>query len=227
MNIAVIGTGMVGQTIASKLKALGHELSMGTRDVNETLKRTNKNQMTGQSFADWKNANPEIGLYNYADLKTNDVFVNATSGGASIEALNAVGKEKMQGKIILDIANPLDFSNGMPPSLSICNTDSLAEHIQKAFPESHVVKSLNTMNCFIMMNPSIVPGEHNVFLSGNDNDAKKKISSLLKEIGWTASMIIDLGDITTARGTEMLLPIWLRLWGVVGNPNFNFHIAKK
>ena len=227
MKIAVIGSGMVGQTIASKLHALGHELSMGTRDVIETGKRTNKNQMTGQSFVDWKTANPEIELMNFKDIQINDLYVNATNGGASIEALNSIGKEKMKGKIILDIANPLDFSKGMPPSLSVCNTDSLAEQIQNAFPESHVVKSLNTMNCFIMMNPSIVPGEHNVFMSGNNDEAKKHVSNLLKEIGWIDSMIIDLGDITTARGTEMLLPIWLRLWGVIGNPNFNFHIAKK
>lgn len=133
------------------------------------------------------------------------------SGSGSIDALNAVGKEKLNGKIILDIANPLDFSQGMPPSLLICNTDSLGEKIQREFPESKVVKGLNTMNCYLMMSPSLVPGDHNVFISGNDDEAKKEVESLLISIGWKKSNIIDLGDISTTRGTEMLLPIWLRL----------------
>ena len=114
----------------------------------------------------------------------------------------------------------------MPPTLSVCNTDSLGEQIQARFPEVKVVKSLNTMNTYIMMHPETIPGDHTVFVSGNDNEAKKSVSDLLKNIGWKADNIIDLGDISTARGTEMLLPVWLRLWGALGNANFNFHIQR-
>jgi predicted dinucleotide-binding enzyme len=124
------------------------------------------------------------------------------------------------------LANPLDFSQGFPPSLTVCNTDSLAEQIQRAHPNIRVVKTLNTMTASVMVNPSLVPGEHNVFLSGNDADAKATASEVLGWFGWKSANIIDVGDITTARGTEMLLPIWVRLYGALGNPNFNFHIAR-
>ncbi len=152
MKYIVLGTGIVGQTIAAKLFSLDYEVWMGTRDVEKTRSRTEKNQMSGDSFASWYAGNSGIHLANYADLPSDcDGFINATSGGASLDALNSVGNQKLKGKIILDIANPLDFSKGMPPSLSVCNTDSLAEQIQRSFPEAFVVKSLNTMNCFLMM----------------------------------------------------------------------------
>lgn len=135
------------------------------------------------------------------------------------------GSNNLSGKILLDIANPLDFSKGMPPSLFVCNTDSLGEQIQNAFPELKVVKSLNTMNAYIMVNPSLVPDDHNVFMSGNDANAKATVSKLLQSFGWKATTIIDVGDISTARGTEQLLPIWIRLWGALQTPMFNFKIV--
>jgi hypothetical protein len=135
------------------------------------------------------------------------------------------GPANLKDKILIDIANPLDFSKGMPPTLAICNTDSLGEQIQRAFPEVKVVKTLNTMNCDIMVNPSRVPGEHDVFICGNDAEAKTIATQILKDwFGWKS--VIDLGDITSARGTEMLMPIWIRLWGVFGHANFNFRIVK-
>jgi hypothetical protein len=227
MKITVLGTGMVGQTIASRLVELGHDVTMGTRNPSETIKRTEPNQMTGKSFTDWHSKNEVVSLKKLSESAQDaELIINATSGKASIEVLEKVGKKNIDGKVLLDIANPLDFSNGMPPSLFISNTDSLGEQIQKEFPELMVVKSLNTMNTFIMMHPESIPGDHNVFVSGNDANAKEKVSDLLKTIGWKPENIIDLGDITTARGTEMLLPIWLRLWGALGHANFNFHIQQ-
>jgi 8-hydroxy-5-deazaflavin:NADPH oxidoreductase len=143
----------------------------------------------------------------------------------SVEALNNAGKENLKGKVLLDVANPLDFSKGMPPFLNPGNTDSLAELLQRSFPDLKVVKTLNTMNALLMVNPSLVPGDHNVFVSGNDPAAKLSAISLLKSFGWKESNILDLGDLTTARGTEQLLPIWLRLWGKSQSPMFNFHIV--
>lgn len=126
----------------------------------------------------------------------------------------------------MDVSNPLDFSSGMPPSLSVCNTDSLGEQIQRAFPNARVVKTLNTINANVMVNPLLVAGgDHDVFVSGDDADARARVSELLKSwFGWRS--VIELGDITTARGTEMMLPVWVRLWGALGTPMFNFKISR-
>lgn len=228
MKITILGTGMVGQTIASKLALMGIDVIMGTRNPEETRNRTEPNQMTGISFSDWYKENKSVELKALAQSsKDADLIINATSGHASLKALEEVGEENLDSKVLLDIANPLDFSKGMPPSLFVCNTDSLGEQIQSRFPKLKVVKSLNTMNAYIMVNPESIPNDHNVFLSGNDSSAKEFVSSFLESIGWNKESIIDLGDISTARGTEMLLPIWLRLWGSLGHANFNFHIQQK
>jgi predicted dinucleotide-binding enzyme len=145
---------------------------------------------------------------------------------ASLEALNLAGANNLQNKILIDIANALDFSKGMPPSLAVCNTDSLGEQIQRAFPNTKVVKTLNTMNCVLMVNPQLVAnGDHDIFISGNDAGAKSKVTEIVRDwFGWKS--VIDLGDITTARATEMLLPIWVALMGKYQSPNFNFKIIR-
>lgn len=227
MKITVLGTGVVGQTVASKLLELGHTVTMGTRNPEDTKQRTAPNQMTGKSFSQWYKDHETILLKSLSEATRDaELAINATSGQASLEVLEKIGQKNLGGKILLDIANPLDFTQGMPPSLSVCNTDSLGEQIQAKFPTVKVVKSLNTMNTFIMMHPESIPGDHCVFVSGNDRNAKKTVSDLLKSIGWKQENIIDLGDISTARGTEMLLPIWLRLWSALGHANFNFHIQQ-
>jgi len=225
MRYAVLGTGTVGRTIAAKLTALGHEVAVGTRDPQATLARTEPDAMGTPPFAQWQQGHPQVRLATFAEAAASaDAVVNATSGAGALAALDLAGADNLDGKPLLDIANPLDFSQGMPPSLNPVNTDSLGEQIQRAFPGAKVVKTLNTMNSQIMVDPAKVPGEHNVFVSGNDADAKKTATELLVSFGWPATSILDLGDITTARGTEMLLPIWLRLWGALGHADFNFHI---
>lgn len=214
MKIAVLGTGMVGNTIGSKLVSLGHEVKMGSRTS------------TNEKAAAWVKANgakASQGTFGEA-AAFGEVIFNCTSGIGSLEALQMAGSKNVEGKVVIDIANPLDFSKGMPPSLTISNTDSLGEQIQRTFPGAKVVKTLNTMNCSIMVDPSIVPGDHDVFVSGNDAAAKNLATDILKSFGWKT--VIDLGDITTARGTEQLLPIWIRLWGALQTPNFNFKIVK-
>jgi predicted dinucleotide-binding enzyme len=134
--------------------------------------------------------------------------------------------ENLDGKVLIDISNPLDFSKGFPPTLTVVNTDSLAENIQREFPNLHVVKTLNTMNCNLMVNPSLIPGDHNVFISGNDAHAKDVAKGILQSFGWQDKNIIDLGDITTARGTEQILPIWVRLMKTLDTPMFNFNIVR-
>jgi predicted dinucleotide-binding enzyme len=152
--------------------------------------------------------------------------VNATNGAGSIPMLEAAGEENLAGKVLVDVANPLDYSQGMPPSLLVSNTDSLGEQIQRRFAEARVVKALNTMNCLVMVDPSKVPGEHDVFLCGEEDGAKQQVSELLRSFGWPARRIRDLGGISSARGTEMYLPLWLRIWGILGTGYFNIAVVE-
>jgi 8-hydroxy-5-deazaflavin:NADPH oxidoreductase len=227
MNITVLGTGIVGQVIAAKLAELGHTVTIGTRDVEKTLARNTKDGMGNPPFGEWYEKNKsKIKLASYDKAATSsELLFNCTSGQASVEAIKGLGNN-ISGKILIDVSNPLDFSKGFPPSLSVVNTDSLGEVIQRTFPDLKVVKTLNTMTCFIMVNPALVPGDHNVFVSGNDEGAKTKTKEILQSFGWKAGDIIDLGDISTARGTEQLLPIWVRLMKSMNTPMFNFKVVK-
>lgn len=226
MKIAVFGTGIVGQVIASRLAGLGHVVTIGTRDVSKTLARTDKDVYGNPPFCEWQKQNKSVTLATFKEAATTaEIIFNCTSGQGSVDALKHAGEENVNGKIIIDIANPLDFSNGMPPTLSPGNTDSLGELIQRTLPKARVVKTLNTMNCFLMVNPSAIAGDHNVFVSGNDADAKSTAKEILRSFGWQDRNMIDLGDITTARGTEQLLPIWIRLYGALKTPMFNFKIV--
>lgn len=226
MKIGILGTGGVGQTIAARLEGLKHDVMIGTRDPKATLAKADKDAMGNAPYRDWAAQHGQVRLGTFAEAaRHGELVVNATSGHASMEALKSAGESALNGKTLLDISNPLDFSKGMPPSLFISNTDSLGEQIQKAFPQVRVVKSLNTMNAHLMVFPAELAGaDHTVFVSGNDAGAKTQVTELLKSFGW--KHIQDMGDITTARGTEMLLPIWVRLWGVLGSPQFNFKIVK-
>jgi predicted dinucleotide-binding enzyme len=226
MNIGVLGTGVVGQAFAAKLTDLGHDVMIGTRDAASTLARIEPGMYGNPPFSVWHQQNPRVKLGTFAQAAAHgEVVINATAGTASLEALKEAGEASLDGKILMDIANPLDFSKGMPPSLTVCNTDSLAEQIQRTFPAVKVVKTLNTMNAQLMVNPRLLAdGDHHAFVSGNDAEAKDRVTDLLKSgFGW--KHVIDLGDITTARGTEMLLPAWVRLFGAMQTPLFNFKIV--
>jgi predicted dinucleotide-binding enzyme len=227
MMIGVFGTGMVGQTIAGKLASLGHDVMMGTRDVQATQAKMSKDGSGPSPFATWHQAHPTVKLGTHAQTAAHgDLLVNATNGAGSLGALNATQAEDLHGKVLVDIANPLDFSKGMPPSLTVCNTDSLGETIQRTFPDLMVVKTLNTLNASLMVAPDLLPERTNVFLSGNDAPAKAEVRELLHSFGWVDADIIDLGDITTARGTEQILPIWVRLYVALQSPLFNFRIVQ-
>lgn len=216
MKIGILGTGMVGSAIGSKLVALGHDVKMGSRTAgNEKAK----------AWVAGAGARASEGTFADAAAFGELVF-NCTAGSGSLEALSAAGAENLAGKVLIDISNPLDFSKGMPPTLFAGNTDSLGEQIQAAFPKTKVVKTLNTMNCQLMVNAGGLSGDHDVFMSGNDKGAKGQVAEILRgSFGWRN--VIDLGDITTARGTESFLPLWIRLWGALGTADFNIHVVKK
>jgi predicted dinucleotide-binding enzyme len=218
MKIAVIGTGMVGQAIGSKLVGLGHSVMMGSR--------TDNNEKAAEFVAKHPGGKASAGTFSDA-AAFGEVIFNCTKGVESLNILKSAGEKNLDGKIIVDISVPLDFSKGMPPTLSICNTTSNGEEIQAAFPGAKVVKTFNTMNCYIMVDPvSLNGGDHNVFISGNDSEAKSQVSDLLKSFGWIEKNIIDLGDIKTSRATEMMIIVWLNLYLSTNNPTFNFKIIR-
>lgn len=216
MNIAVFGTGMVGDTIGSKLIELGHEVMMGSRS---------RDNGKAQAFATKHKGKALTGTYKDAAAFGEMIF-NCTAGLGSVEALKSAGEASLNGKILIDIANPLDFSKGMPPLLSVVNTSSLGEEIQHAFPQLKVVKTLNTMWCGLMVNPRMLNnGDHHVFMCGNETEAKERVKAILAAFGWDEANIIDLGDITKSRSTEMYLPLWLSIYMATNNGAFNIRIV--
>ena len=226
MNIAVLGTGTVGRTIAGKLSELGHVVVVGTRDPQATVARTESDAMGNPPYSAWQAENPAVRLAPFAEAAAfGELVVLATSGSGALDALTRAGAENLAGKVLLDISNPLDGSQGFPPTLFVKDTDSLAEQLQRAFPTARVVKSLNTMTAAVMVDPGRVSGgEHSVFVSGDDEEAKQTVASLLEDFGHTD--VIDLGDLSTARGAEMYLPLWLRLMGSLGTPFFNIKVVR-
>jgi predicted dinucleotide-binding enzyme len=215
MKIGVLGTGVVGKTLATGLVKLSHDVRMGSRTAG------------GEKSTAWvKEAGGKSSEGTFADAAAHgDIVFNCTSGAGSLDALKAAGARSLAGKILVDVANPLDFSRGMPPTLFVCNTDSLGEQIQRAFPETRVVKSLNTVTAAVMVDPGLIAGPHTMFVSGNDPAAKAKVADLLRSgFGWKE--IIDLGDITAARAQEMHLAMWLRLFMTLNTPNVNVHVAR-
>ncbi|HEV8079945.1 MAG TPA: NAD(P)-binding domain-containing protein [Chitinophagaceae bacterium] len=218
MKIGILGTGMVGNTLGTSLIAKGHEVKMGSRDaINE--------KASGWTKSNGKNASQ--GTFAEA-AQFGDVIFNCTKGEHSLEALTLAGEHNLAEKILVDVANPLDFSKGMPPTLSLVNDTSLGETIQNTFAKTKVVKALNTLTCSLMVDATrVANGDHNLFICGNDADAKQQVRELLHDnFNWKAENIIDLGDITNSRATEQLLPIWIRLWGVLGTADFNFKIVR-
>jgi predicted dinucleotide-binding enzyme len=213
MRIGILGSGVVGQTLGARLVEIGHDVMVGTTKparLDDWLAAVGKGGSVG-SFAE--------------AAAHGDLVVVATKGEATLEVLARVGADKLSGKVLLDVTNPLDFSKGMPPTLFVSNTDSLGEQIQRAHPHAWVVKSLNTVNSAVMVDPGqLADGDHTMFLCGDDDDAKRQVVELLRGFGWKD--IIDLGDITNARGLESLLPLWVRLWGAIKSPAFSIKVVR-
>ena len=223
MKIGIIGSGMVGQTIGKKLVELGHEVVLGTRDPQQL---TEKKGWAG-SLLEWRESLPTpVTIGTFAEAAAHgELVINAIGGLNSLAALQQSSAENLAGKVLIDIANELDFSNGMPPKSLATDEISLGEKIQAAFPSAKVVKTLNTVSAPLMVAPgSVAAGQHTVFVSGNDSDAKAIVTQLLQSFGWQD--VIDLGDIKSARGTEMLMPIWLTLMQQIGNASFNYKIVR-
>jgi 8-hydroxy-5-deazaflavin:NADPH oxidoreductase len=217
MKIAVLGTGMVGNAIGTKLVNIEHQIMMGSRTASSDAAQEWLRSVGGKA---------RIGTFAEA-AAYGEIVLDCTNGANSVAALRQAGAANLRGKILIQVGNPLDTSRGMPPSLTMCNIDSLGEQVQREFPDVRVVKALNTVNCDIMVEPSRVPGDHDLFICGNDAAAKRDVAGRLSEwFGWKSTNIVDLGDITNSRGTEMFLALWVRLWGALGTPHFNIHVIR-
>jgi len=203
VHIGVLGTGTVGRTLAGKLGELGHEVVIGSRTEGEGKRPFAKAAAFGE------------------------VVLNATNGANSLAALAAAGAENLRGKLLIDVSNPLDFSRGMPPTLTVCNDDSLGEQIQRAYPEARVVKTLNTVTANVMVDPGLIPGRHSMFVAGDDDGAKAQVVELLESFGWPREEIVDLGDISGARATEMYVALWLRLFRTFETPCVTVRVVKE
>lgn len=223
MRIAVLGTGSVGRALAEGFTRHGHDVAVGTRDVDTALDRPGPRD--GVPLREWVAAHPSVAVLTFAGAAAGaQVVVNATAGSASIAALESAGADSFAGTVVLDVANPLDFSAGFPPTLTVKDTDSLAEVLQRRFPGARVVKALNTLTADLMAHPERLPEPTTVFLSGDDEGAKAVVRGLLAEFGWTD--VLDLGGIASARGPEMWLPLWLRIMGSLGSGAFNLRIVR-
>ena len=225
MQVGIVGTGTVGRTLAQGFIQKGHDVVIGTRDVEALMARTEGDAMGNPPFAQWKAEHPEIGLTTQADAMAHgEIVVNATSGEGSEAALGA-GAEHLSGTIVLDTSNPIDHTSGWPPSLFVANTDSLGERLQAAFPQARFVKVWNTMTAALMTDPgALAGGDHTIPLCGNDTGAKAEVTAILESFGWRD--ILDLGDITAARAMEAYLLIWLRDMGALDTGMFNTKVVR-
>lgn len=216
MRISVLGTGIVGSVIASKLNEKGHDVFMGSRTAD------NESAIAWLESQDGKG---NIGTFEEAAWH-GDLLFNCTKGSASLEALRLCGEKNLEGKVLVDLANPLHFTDDMQLYLDPVNTDSLGEQIQREFPACKVVKALNTLNCNLMVNPGLLKERHDLFICGNDAEGKDTVTAILKgDFGWES--VIDLGDIRSARSMEMMLPLWIKLWGKYNDATFNYRIVRE
>jgi len=214
MRFGIIGTGTVGRTLGTKLVALGHEVTLGSRT---------KDNQAAVAWADQAGPRGHAGTFAEAAAFA-EIVLNATSGVISVQALELAGADALAGKTLIDISNPLVFSPTGEVHLDPVNTDSVGERIQRAFPQARVVKALNTVTAPVMVDPHRVPGEHNLFIAGDDPEAKAQVVAVLVEFGWPEESVLDLGGIAGARATEMMMPVWLRLMNHFGHTEFNYSI---
>jgi predicted dinucleotide-binding enzyme len=216
MKIGILGTGMVGETIGAKLVKNGHSVKLGARQAGKAEAKA------------WVSAQGALASEgSFADAAAfGELVFHCGKGALGLEIAEAAGEANLAGKVLVDLTNPLDFSKGMPPSLTVPSTDSMAERVQAKLPRTKVVKALNTLSCSLMVQPGLVPGDHNLFVCGNDLNAKETVKSLLsRDFGWAPAQLLDLGALSSARGLEAMVLAWVSIMASLGHTNFNWHIA--
>jgi predicted dinucleotide-binding enzyme len=226
MKVGILGTGGVGRALAEGFVREGHDVLVGTRDVDALMARSEPDRMGTPPFAQWLAEHPGVAVGTFSHVgERAELLVNATLGSVSVDVLRAAGLADARGRIVIDASNALDHSGGFPPSLFVVNTDSLAEQIQREFPDARIVKAWNTMTASLMTNPYLLAdGDHSIPICGNDDDARRQVAELLRSFGWRD--VVDLGDLTAARGMEAYVLFWLGLYGAAGSPLVNTKIVR-
>lgn len=226
MKIGILGTGGVGRTLAAKLNSLGHEIVIGTRNVEDTLARTSPDGMGAPPFKVWHSQNPKVKLVKFSEAASfGEVLFLATFGDKTAEAISLAGKQNFDNKVVVDVTNPLDFSQGVPPKFTVTLGNSLGEQIQKQISNAKVVKAFNTIGAHIIVNPMREEGSPDLFIAGNDDDAKKKFIGLAEQMGWQS--VIDLGDISQAFWLEANAMLWINYGFKYNSWNHAFKLLKK
>jgi len=217
MRIGILGSGMVGRALATKLAGLKHEVKIGSRESNNP------------GAAEWVSTVGSLASQGTFAMAASfgEVVILCAKGDAALDVARQAGEQNLAGKVLVDVSNPLDFSRGMPPGLlpDLSNSNSLGEEPQRRFPSSHVVKALNTTNCEVMVNPQMLAAPTDIFICGDDEGAKRVVTDLLRSFGW--ERVVDLGGIAASRGTEMFLPLWLSLMAKLGTPHFNIQLVRR
>lgn len=220
MKIGILGTGSVGRTIGTAFIEKGHEVMLGSRST------TNEKAM---SWVEANGVHARHGSFQET-VEFAELICICLNGAFAVDVLQQAGPANFIDKIVIDVTNPLDFSNGMPPSLlsQYSNTWSLGEEIQQQLPGAKVVKALNTVTANLMVNAQLVNNaHHHLFICGNDVAAKNAVRELLAHnFHWKPEYILDFGSIQSARLTEGIVPFWVGAMQVLGTPMFNYLIVK-
>lgn len=230
MKISILGTGAVGKTLAAKFVSLDHEVMMGTRDPSQTLRKDEPDMLGNPPFHEWHSQHQQVQLATFPEaVAFGQVIFIALQGAAVTQTIKGCNSQDFHAKLVIDISNPLDFSQGFPPLMipEYTHNTSLGEEVQKLLPDSRVVKALNTINALIMVDPaSVNHGNHTLFICGNDLTAKQQLIGLLEQFGWQDQNFLDLGDISHSRGTETWLLLWARILGAIGTAQFSVQVVK-
>lgn len=211
-RVGVLGTGEVGRRLAAGFKDRGYQVMIGSRDSGKSELR------------DWLSADGrgiEVGTFAEAGAY-GEVIVLAVLGAAAEEVIAEAGAQKFTGKVVIDAMNPLDFSGGFPPKLSISGDDSLGERVQRALPDAKVVKAFNTIGNPYFVDPSFSEGKPTMLIAGDDEGAKGTVSDVLKDFGW--SDIIDIGGIEGSRELEAICIVWVKIGGARGAWDHGFKL---
>ncbi|HTQ02778.1 MAG TPA: NAD(P)-binding domain-containing protein [Polyangiaceae bacterium] len=215
MKVGILGTGDVGRTLGTAFVTLGHQVKMGAREA------------TNEKAAAWaKDAGQSASHGTFADAAGfGDIVVLSTHGTANEAVLKSIPPERLQGKLLIDTTNPLDFSKGMPPRLFVGHTDSGGERVQRAAPEARVVKCWNIVGHTSMFRPAYETGTPAMFICGNDAEAKKQVTRILHDFGW--SEVVDFGGIESSRHLEPLCIVWVMYGAATGGWTHAFALLKK
>ena len=213
MKIGIIGSGTVGKQLGLGLTRIGNEVKIGTRDESK--------------LNDWKKeAGTKAFVGSNEDAaKFGEIIILATAWSGTENAILIAGKENFSGKVLIDVTNPLDFSQGSPPKIAVPFNDSGAQHVQRWLPDAKVVKAFNIINAYTMISPKFEEGSPDLFIAGNNSKAKEEVISIAKQLGWVS--IIDLGDLSEAIWLETLTMLWVHYGFKFNSWTHAFKLLKK